>query len=94
MPVTVGVKIDDKTRDRLKALGALRRRSTHWLMREAVAAYLDTEEAQEAHNLEADAAWESYQRTGKGVTHQDMESWLATWGSAKESAVPKAKPLC
>ncbi|MBE2204099.1 MAG: toxin-antitoxin system, partial [Chthoniobacterales bacterium] len=30
---TMGVKLDEQTRDRLKTLGETRRRSPHWLMR-------------------------------------------------------------
>jgi len=41
MPVTVGVKLDDEIRDRLKSLGEARQRTTHWLMREAIREYLE-----------------------------------------------------
>lgn len=44
MSVTIGVKLDEEIRDRLKSLGTARQRSTHWLMREAIREYLEREE--------------------------------------------------
>ena len=45
-PTTMGVKLDERTRDRLKILGEARRRSPHWLMREAIREYLERLEDQ------------------------------------------------
>ncbi len=45
MATTMGVKIDTQIRDRLHALGKLKQRSPHWLMRQAIVRYLDEEEA-------------------------------------------------
>ena len=70
MATTMGVKIDEATRDRLKSLSAAKHRSTHWLMREAICEYLDKVEEIENRNQEADAAWAEYQRTGKFVSNE------------------------
>lgn len=43
MSITIGVKLDEEIRDRLKSLGTARQRSTHWLMREAIREYLERE---------------------------------------------------
>lgn len=88
MNTTVGVKLDEETRERLKTLGAARQRSSHWLMREAIRKYLDEEEAIESRNREADAAWAEYQLTGQAVSHDDVAAWLGTWGTDKESPCP------
>ena len=88
MTTTVGVKLDEQTRDRLKALGEAKQRSAHWLMREAIRRYLDEEEAVESRNREADAAWEEYQRTGQAVSNEKVMAWLDTWGTDKESQCP------
>lgn len=90
MTTTVGVKLDEETRDRLKKLGAARQRSTHWLMREAIRKYLDEEEMIESRNREADAAWEEYQRTGQAVSHEKVMAWLDTWGTDQESPCPSS----
>ena len=85
---TIGVKLDDETRDRLKALAETRRRSAHWLMKEAINQYLEREEKIEQRNREADEAWEEYQKTGQFVSHEAMSAWLDTWGTDKEGPCP------
>ena len=86
---TMGVKLDDVTRTRLKTLGKSRDRTPHWLMKKAITDFLDQEEALEKRNLGADAALKAYQETGEYVSHENMEAWLETWGSDKESACPE-----
>lgn len=89
MTNTVGIKIDEGTKNRLKALGEIRRRSPHWLMKEAISKYLDYEEEIERRNQEANEAWEEYQKTGRYVKGEDMIAWLDTWGTDKEKPCPK-----
>lgn len=91
MATTTGVKLDDQTRERLKALGALKQRSTHWLMQEAIREYLDREEAVEARNQEADEAWDAYRRAGEFVSNESMTAWLDEWGSEEEGPCPETE---
>lgn len=51
MTTTIGVKLDAEIRDRLKALGAIKHRSAHWIIREAIREYLEREEEIERRNL-------------------------------------------
>ena len=88
MTTTMGIKLDEDTRARLKALGAARKRSAHWLMREAIREYLDKEEQIERRNAEADEAWDEYQRTGQFVSNEAMTAWFDTWGTDKEGPCP------
>ena len=39
-PVTTSLKLDPELRDRLRRLAKARRRTPHWLMREAIVQYL------------------------------------------------------
>jgi predicted transcriptional regulator len=87
--VTMGVKVDEKTRQRLKSLGGLKQRSMHWLICEAIREYLDKEEESEARNRQADEAWQEYQRTGQFVSHEAMTAWLDTWGTDREGPCPE-----
>lgn len=91
MTTTVGVKLDDETRARLKNLGETRHRSMHWLMREAIRSYLDKEEEAEKRNQEADEAWEDYKQSGLGVDNDSMLAWLDSWGTDKEAQCPESK---
>ena len=86
---TMGVKLDEQTRDRLKTLGEARRRSPHWLMKEAIREYLEREEEAERRNLEADEAWADYRRTGQVVSNEAMTAWLDTWGTDREAPCPE-----
>ena len=44
----IAVKLDQDTRDRLKRLADAKDRSTHWMLREAVAQFVEREEKREA----------------------------------------------
>jgi predicted transcriptional regulator len=91
MTTTIGVKLDDETRARLKNLGEAKRRSTHWIMREAIRVYLDREEETEKRNQEADNAWEDYKQSGLGVNNDAMAAWFDSWGTDKETQCPEPK---
>lgn len=71
---TVGVKLDEETRDRLRKLGEAKQRSAHWLMKEAIARYLDAEERYEQEKAEDEARWQRYLDTGEH--HEDLGAWL------------------
>ena len=76
MAIAVGVKLDDETRARLKELGYAKRRSTHWMVKEAVARYLDTEERYEREKAEDLDRWQRYVESGDAVSHETVMAWL------------------
>jgi predicted transcriptional regulator len=76
MSTTQGIKLDDATSARLKALGEARERSPHWLMRAAIADYLDREEKVEREKAEDMTRWETYAVTGHAVPHDKAAAWL------------------
>lgn len=76
MATTVGVKLDEATRDRLKKLARARQRSSHWLMREAIERYLDVEERYERERAEDEARWQRYVDTGAHVSDAEMTAWF------------------
>lgn len=88
MTTTLGIKVDDEIRSRLKKLGEARQRTAHWLMKDAILRYLEREEEIERRNIEADQAWKEYKETGQYVSHEDMTTWLDTWGTDKETQCP------
>jgi len=73
---TVGVKLDEATRTRLKNLGEAKRRSAHWLMKEAIERYLRDEERYEQEKAEDRTRWQHYLETGTHATHEEMTAWL------------------
>ncbi len=77
MPTTtVAIKLDQDTKDRLKALGEARDRSPHWLMKQAIARYLDAEEAFEQEKAEDEAVWQRYLESGGFLDDDEVAEWL------------------
>lgn len=89
---TTGIKLDDQTRQRLKALAELKKRSPHWLMKTAVMEYLEREETYEREKQEDMERWERYQATGECVSHEDMTVWLDELAEAAARKARKAQP--
>jgi len=83
---TVGVKLDGETRARLKRLGDTRQRSTHWLMKEAIARYLETEERYELEKAEDLARWRRYVETGIAIPHEEATVRLTALTNAAGKA--------
>ncbi len=73
---TMGIKLDEKTRERLKKLGKTRDRSPHWLMKQAITQFLDKEERYELERLEDEERYQRYLDTGEHITNDDMVDWL------------------
>ena len=86
--VSVAVKIDPETRERMKRLAARRQRTQHWLMRDAIRQYLEREEARDAFFQQARDAWQEYRETGLHASSEEVLAWLATWGDESETAAP------
>ena len=74
---TMGVKLDEDVRDRLKALGVAKERSPHWLMKKAIQEYLEKEEAFEREKREDLQRWQRYQDTGDHLDHDNVRTRLA-----------------
>lgn len=87
MPTSI--KLDDELKSRVQQLAALRQRSAHWVMREAITQYVEREEAREHFKQEALASWASYQETGLHLTGQEVSAWLNTWGTEEETGLPE-----
>jgi len=88
---TTSLKLDVEIKDRVRRLASARRRSPHWLMREAIEEYVEREEKREQFRQEALAAWAHYQTTGLHVTAEEADSWLAKLETGKDAAPPKCR---
>ena len=87
--MATSVKLDDELKGRIQHLADLRHRSAHWIMCEAIRDYVEREEARESFKQEALASWKAYQETGQHLTGPEVRDWLNTWGSDKETKIPK-----
>ncbi len=82
------IKLDDATYDRLKSLGATRKRSPHWLMKEAIVQFLEREEEAERIRQETLERLERYKATGETISGDVVDAWLRTWGTDREGKCP------
>jgi predicted transcriptional regulator len=86
---TTSLKLDLKIKKRLQRLASARRRSPHWIMREAIEQYVEREEKRERLRQDALAAWTSFQTTGLHVTAEEADAWLAKLEAGEDAAPPK-----
>ena len=89
MAAPTSIKLDDALKGRVQNLAEARRRSSHWIMREAIAQYVEREEKREAFKQEAIRAWEEYQQTGLHVTLEEADAWLAKLEAGENAEPPK-----
>ena len=73
----VAIKIDEETKARVKRLADARRRTSHWLMREAIMQYVEREEKREIFRQDTLKAWEEYRANRLHLTADEVDVWLA-----------------
>lgn len=88
MQTPVAVKLDADIHSRVKALAEARDRSPHWMMREAIAQYVEREEKREAFRRDGLRAWGAYQETGLHATQAEADAWLARLADGDDQEPP------
>ena len=91
MSGSLALKLDEETRQRLQALGQLRDRSPHWLMKKAVLEYLEREERYEQEKSEDLARWERYRLEGAALPQTAMRDWLDGFARGEAPPPPVAR---
>ena len=85
----MAVKLSLLESERLNKLGEKKKRSAHWLAKEAISQYLDREESTERFKQqETIDRWEEYLVTGKTVADDAVQAWLDSWGTVNEHETP------
>ena len=82
------VKIIEELKGHIQHLAEMRQRSAHWIMLEAICAYVEPEENRGSCKQEALASWKAYREIGHHLTGKETRSWLATWGTDQQSKQP------
>ncbi len=72
---TVTLKLDTSHRDRLKSLAVAKKRTSHYLMKEAIERYLKAEEAQQAVLKSVDDSVAHFEATGLHITLNEVKTW-------------------
>lgn len=90
-PSATTVKLDPETKKRVQRLAVSRRRSPHWVLREAIEQYVEREEKREKFHRDAMTAWNHYQATGQHVTASEADKWLAKLEAGKDAPPPACR---
>lgn len=89
MASATSIKLDDDMKGRVQDLAEARKRTSHWIMREAIAQYVEREEKRETLRRDTLKAWEEFQETGLHATAEKVDQWLASWGTENELSAPE-----
>lgn len=74
---TTSLKLDSDLKERVARLAQGRRRSSHWIMREAIDVYVTREEEREEINRATLAAIEEFEANGLHLAEQEADAWFA-----------------
>ena len=83
---TVSVRLTPETLTKLDALAEAMQRPRAWLIAHAIERYVDTEAWQVAAIQQA--AQELVQGEADLVGHDEIATWLHSWGTAQETVPP------
>jgi predicted transcriptional regulator len=86
---TTSLKLDLDLKQRVQQLALARRRSAHWIMREAVEQYVSREEKREQFRVAALTAWREFQATGLHATAEEADAWLARLEAGEKAEAPE-----
>lgn len=87
----VAVKLSSDVRGRINKLAEARQRTAHWLMREAIQEYLEREEKRESFRQTCLQAWDHYQATGKHLSLEEADAWLAKLEAGQDVEPPECR---
>ncbi len=95
---TLSIRLKSETKKRLAKLAKASGRSSNFLISDAVESYVADQERMLANIRTADRQVKS----GHYVRHEDMKTWLLSWGTSGELPPPKCvcskehgdQPLC
>lgn len=85
----MSLKVDETIKARYQRLAEARKRSPHWLVKEAMSEYIDREEKRESFRQDAIEAWEEYQATGLHLTGEEVHEWLTKIANGEDAELPE-----
>jgi len=73
---SVAVRLDADMKARLEKLGKAKDRSPHYLMKEAIEAYVHEQEAKDEVFQTLVTRWKNYELTGETVSGASVKAWI------------------
>ena len=88
-PGSVTIKLDDADRDRIAVLASAKKRTPHYLMKEAILLYVNQEEARQNFIAAAQATYMHYKETGLHITLDEMSAWVDDLQQNPDALLPE-----
>ena len=85
---SVTIKLDDADRDRIASLATAKKRTPHYLMKEAILDYVKKEEARQNFIAAAESSFEHYKETGLHITLDEFSHWVDEVQEIPEAPAP------
>jgi len=85
---TLTVTLDPADRDRIASLAAMKERTPHFLMKEAILEYMQREEARLNFTKAAETSFEHYKETGLHITLDEFSEWVDEAQQSPHVAIP------
>lgn len=73
---SVTIKLDAADRDRIASLATTKKRTPHYLMKEAILDYVQKEETRQKFIAAAQSSFEHYKETGLHISLDDFSAWV------------------
>ena len=85
---SVTIKLDAVDRSRIESLASAKKRTPHYLMKEAILDYVKKEEARQNFIAAAQSSFEHYKETGLHITLDEFSAWVDQVQQDPGSPVP------
>ncbi len=85
---SVTIKLDDADRDRIATLATAKKRTPHYLMKEAILEYVKKEEVRQNFISAAESSFEHYKEIGLHITLSEFGHWVDQVQETAEAPVP------
>lgn len=82
------VKLDASERDRLTRIAIAKKRTSHYLMKEAIQNYLAQEEAEQRFLAAAKEALSDYKANGQHLTLEEFSAWAKQIRTHSQAPMP------
>ncbi|MGJ8518375.1 CopG family ribbon-helix-helix protein [Carnimonas bestiolae] len=89
MATTTSIKLNEDLKQRIQHLADSRRRTAHWIMRDAITQYVAREEKRESFKQDALKAWDHYQQTGRHLSLEEADAWLEKLEAGEDVEIPE-----
>lgn len=86
---SVTIKLDDADRDRIASLATAKKRTPHYLMKEAILEYVKREKARQNFIAAAESSFEHYKEAGLHITFDEFSQWVDKVQENPEAPVPE-----